>query len=56
LFDPLVRGDSDDMNRSGMGLGLFIVKQITEAHKGNVSITSTDAGTTVTIRLPIQRP
>lgn len=38
----------------GMGLGLYIVKQIIEAHKGGIFISSTvGKGTDVTIKLPL---
>jgi signal transduction histidine kinase len=42
------RGESDNL-----GLGLYIVDQIVQAHKGKISVESTDqAGTTFTVRLP----
>lgn len=38
-----------------MGLGLFIVKAVTDAHAGTIDATSTQAdGTTFTVRLPRQ--
>jgi signal transduction histidine kinase len=41
--------------RSGTGLGLSLVKQYTELHGGNVSITSEPGkGTLVTIFLPLE--
>jgi signal transduction histidine kinase len=37
----------------GLGLGLFIVKEITEAHGGTVQVTSSPAeGTIFVVRLP----
>ena len=56
LFDPLARGEGHDTNGSGLGLGLFIVKQIVEAHKGSVSVKSTESATTFTICLPSNQP
>lgn len=55
LFDPLVRGDGHDTNPRGLGLGLFIVKQIVDTHQGSVSVNSTDAATTFTICLPLHQ-
>ena len=53
LFEPMTRGtDLQDSLRS-VGLGLFIVKQITQAHGGTISMTSNEAnGTTFTLQLP----
>lgn len=37
-----------------MGLGLYIVKQIAEAHAGRIEVKSSEAeGTTFTLRLPL---
>lgn len=50
LFRPFQRGSRD---RAGLGLGLYIVREIARAHGGDVSVSSTDeAGTTFTVRLP----
>jgi signal transduction histidine kinase len=56
LFDPF-RGTRSPRDTSrGLGLGLFIVKQITEAHGGTVQVDSSPAeGTTFVVRLP-RRP
>jgi len=53
LFDPF-RGTRSPRDTSrGLGLGLFIVKQITEAHGGTVQVASSVAeGTTFVVRLP----
>ncbi|WP_244225063.1 ATP-binding protein [Corallococcus sicarius] len=58
LFQPLQRvsRDADNSGRS-IGLGLYIVKQLVEAHGGTVTVASTaDAGTTFTVRLPRTPP
>ena len=53
IFDPLVRGDDSNEDRTGLGLGLFIVKEIVSAHHGTIAVDSVqNAGTTFTVRLP----
>lgn len=56
IFDPLTRlpkNGSGGRQSSGIGLGLFIVKGIVEAHGGSVSVASDrDAGTTFTVTMP----
>jgi signal transduction histidine kinase len=38
---------------TNLGLGLYIVDQIVQAHKGKITVESSDqAGTTFTVRLP----
>ena len=50
LFEPFRRGTP---NRVGLGLGLYIVRQILRAHGGTVDVTSTpETGTTFTTRWP----
>lgn len=53
LFEPMTRAsDRDDPVRS-VGLGLFIVREITEAHGGTITVISNaPCGTTFTIRIP----
>lgn len=57
LFDPFVRANSGESRTQrpfgGIGLGLYIVRQIVVAHHGTVSVASSDStGTAVTVRLP----
>jgi signal transduction histidine kinase len=47
LFDPFRRGEIPMGSSQGLGLGLFIVQQIVEAHRGRITVESTDAGTTL---------
>jgi signal transduction histidine kinase len=52
MFEPFQRGAKD---RAGLGLGLYIVREIVRAHGGDISVASTaESGTTFTIRLPVQ--
>lgn len=52
LFQPFV-SHGKDAARKGLGLGLYIVSQIAQAHRGEVRVsTGTNSGTTFTIRLP----
>jgi signal transduction histidine kinase len=55
IFDPF-RGRSEPARRSeGLGLGLYIVRQIVEAHEGHVDVTSnTGERTRFTVQLPRQ--
>ncbi|MET0339516.1 MAG: PAS domain-containing sensor histidine kinase [Polyangiales bacterium] len=54
LFEPMQRAVSGvDRATRSVGLGLYIVKHIVEAHGGTVQVRSSDAdGTTFTVRLP----
>lgn len=60
FFDPVkrfaIRSPSERTAASSvqnLGLGLYVVKQIVLAHKGNISVTSTqDEGVIFTVRLP----
>jgi signal transduction histidine kinase len=60
LFMAFERGVSDERGRSaGLGLGLYIVKQIVEAHRGRVEVTSSAVeGTTFRVLWPavVHRP
>ena len=62
IFDPLRQSaDSTTAKRYdsglGLGLGLYIAREIIQAHGGTVNVTSSiDEGTTFTVSLPHQRP
>ncbi|MCQ4294082.1 GAF domain-containing sensor histidine kinase [Pseudomonas stutzeri] len=46
----------DDTSRNGLGLGLFIVDQVAQAHGGSMHVSSSaEAGTTFTFSMPIRR-
>jgi signal transduction histidine kinase len=55
IFDPLKRGlarvNREDAE-SGLGLGLFIVREIARAHGGEVTVRSDKEETVFTVRLP----
>jgi len=56
LFERFRQGDSSTTRRySGLGLGLGIVRHLTELHGGSVTATSQGpgTGTTITVRLPL---
>jgi signal transduction histidine kinase len=55
IFDPLKRGSAQGGNpdaREGLGLGLFIVREIAKAHGGEVEARSDGGETTFAVRLP----
>ncbi|MBM7113241.1 sensor histidine kinase [Archangium primigenium] len=57
IFEPMTRGLSRGAQVSrGVGLGLYIVKHLVDAHEGRVDVESSEAqGTCFSIRLPRQR-
>jgi signal transduction histidine kinase len=58
IFDSFTRAQYGEIEGAGamnLGLGLYIVKRIVLAHRGNIGVVSTaQAGTTITVRLPRQ--
>jgi signal transduction histidine kinase len=58
LFDPLKRGSAreNQSTRSGLGLGLFIVGEITKAHGGEIQVRSEGEETKFSLCLPRQPP
>jgi len=54
IFEPFRQGTQGaSTDRGGVGLGLYIVREIVEAHGGSIRVQSTEAeGTTFTVRLP----
>jgi signal transduction histidine kinase len=54
IFDPLcraVQGGTSRRTGEGLGLGLYIVRQIVESHGGSVSARSRADGTTFTVHV-----
>ena len=54
IFEPLQRGVTEaDIATRSIGLGLYIVKHIVNAHRGSIEVKSSSReGTTFTVRLP----
>jgi signal transduction histidine kinase len=54
LFEPFERGPGAPGKPGGLGLGLFIARQIARAHEGDITVESSErAGTTFTLELPV---
>jgi signal transduction histidine kinase len=51
LFEPLKRGTTKEPHR-GLGLGLYIVREIAKGHGGGAEARSDDRETVFTVRLP----
>jgi len=55
IFDPMSRAAADNKDHpeaQNLGLGLYITKDIVVSHGGTINVSSTEEGTTFTIRLP----
>ncbi|MDP3253509.1 MAG: sensor histidine kinase [Hydrogenophaga sp.] len=62
LFDPFVRGGAEDVSSqtlwsagASLGLGLYVVQEITKAHGGTVEVVSNETFTRFSIHLPRRR-
>ena len=54
VFERYYRGQHGHDHQAGMGMGLFIARQVTEAHGGRIWIDSRlGEGTTVSFTLPV---
>ena len=58
IFEPKARRSSEgDRNASGLGLGLYIAREVVSAHGGTIEAASTaKEGTTFSIKLPRHQP
>ncbi|MNY56690.1 Sensor protein FixL [compost metagenome] len=55
IFDPLVRSTDEELGQptTSLGLGLFIVKEVVNAHGGTIEVSSNESdGTLFTVVLP----
>lgn len=53
IFEPSVRGSAAHQDKAGLGLGLFIAREIVSAHHGTIAVSSAEStGTTFVVRLP----
>jgi two-component system, sensor histidine kinase and response regulator len=52
LFEPFASGSRPHDTGRGLGLGLFIVRQIARAHGGDVTARSSGGRTSISVRLP----
>jgi sigma-B regulation protein RsbU (phosphoserine phosphatase) len=57
MFEPMTRGSESANAARSVGLGLFIVRQIAQAHGGTAHVRSTvEEGTTLCVMFPRRRP
>ena len=52
LFEPFTRGPDGLRPGKGLGLGLYIARQIVVAHAGTIAVDSSDGTTVFTVQLP----
>jgi signal transduction histidine kinase len=53
IFEPFRRGTGATSHPRGLGLGLYITREIVRAHQGTIEVESTDdRGTVFTVHLP----
>ena len=56
IFDPFERAGTKDV-RDGLGLGLYIARQLAESHGGTLEVDSApDQGSAFSLTLPLQTP
>lgn len=59
IFDPMVRQPTQkgDQHPTGLGLGIYIAREVVTAHGGTIAVTSTrKEGTTFTVQIPRRLP
>jgi signal transduction histidine kinase len=56
IFNPFERAGTKDV-REGLGLGLYIARQLAESHGGTLEVSSApDQGASFVLTLPLQLP
>jgi signal transduction histidine kinase len=56
LFEPFSKPpDERSRKASGLGLGLYIAREIVRGHGGEITADARDSETAVTVRLPRRR-
>lgn len=54
IFERFFRAGQDGATRGGMGIGLFVVREIVALHDGEIAVTSVEGeGSTFTVSLPL---
>jgi signal transduction histidine kinase len=57
IFDPFERAVGQDDSTSGLGLGLYITRQLVQAHGGTINVQSQEAeGSLFSVMLPLTVP
>jgi PAS domain S-box-containing protein len=56
IFEPFRRSSQESRDSSGLGLGLYIVREIVTSHGGAVDVESTPEHTTFRVSLPVVAP
>lgn len=54
LFQPFYR-DHKEVNKKGLGLGLFIASEIAKAHEGVLEVSSTEEETCFVLKIPLHK-
>jgi signal transduction histidine kinase len=55
IFERFERVPSSESRASGLGLGLYVVKQIVDSHRGTITVESElGRGSTFVVRLPLE--
>ena len=56
IFEPFRRAATAGQDSSGLGLGLYIAREIVRAHGGTIDVASDSTSTRFVVRLPVAAP